>query len=399
MIRRTVSAANETPVCRRAVPEWRRSTARVGVLVGISAAALFGCTAHGASPGPTGGSAAGGYPGHGASPGDGQSRTHGPTRLKVLSLDRFDRVFKRVDVDLGTVETVRDTKRIAALTGVVTRLDGGLGVLPLSRPPRRCSGRHCTLSRQTAYFVPDRGGVARVLGTGIGLAAGARGESVWLVRSDDGRSEVRRVDLHGRPRTGWSRLPRGHHLVRGTEKGLVLRSARGWELWKPGSGGDVVRRQGHAHLVAASRGWVAWTARGASASRLHLTSVVTGTDTVTRTTTTPRYGLFAPKDEKLAVVGPGEHPQIHVIDLFGNGSTLVPGGPFDEAHDSGRLAVGWSPSGKYLLIRRPAHTTNGHQKPAGLLLWDGHSPTIAAPHTVLGWSPVLPIPGEVVIRL
>jgi len=132
--------------------------------------------------------------------------------------------------------------------------------------------------------VPQERGAARKLGSGIGLAAGAGGQSAWLVGADSGEpgeQEVQEVDLRGAPETTWLALPPGWRLIRGVSDGLLLSSDTGWQVWDP-SRRRTVRLQREARVVAAATDRLAWVSDDAEPATLHVTKLAGGDTTEIR---------------------------------------------------------------------------------------------------------------------
>lgn len=149
----------------------------------------------------------------------------------------------------------------------------------------------CRGSPLPVYFLADRAGSARWVGTADAVAPAATAEALWLTSYPPGADPAwaagtaREVGAGGQPLGPALRLPAGYAIARATEAGLLLAPVlqpggpTAYLLWNPGPG-RVSRR--FDDVIAASPRQIAWMPPCARRCVTAVTDLATGRLTAVR---------------------------------------------------------------------------------------------------------------------
>lgn len=206
------------------------------------------------------------------------------------------------------------------------------------------TGRHTAVSgvparsRTKLFVLPVRGGALVTAGSHGYLVEGARTVRTFPIGGQalpdatettvwtHNRGRIRRIDLAGRPLTGWIVLPAGTSLLRGTRRGLLLAAGERTELWDPATG-QVRGRYGRYLAATATR--LAWAPQTCWSCAPRVTDLATGaTRALTLRRAVPDYPIaFSPDGRWLAMeAGPADSRtrRAYLVDARTGRARLVP---------------------------------------------------------------------------
>lgn len=249
-----------------------------------------------------------------------------------------------------------------------TRVSGGWAVQP-NAPGPSC-GDGCAAGPVPAYYVPDSGRAAHLVGVASQVAPAATG-AVWLTTFQAGArlrtasGTARQVSVDGGPAGPPVQLPAGYVIVQGTDRGLLLAPAEpgaglGYLLWNPSDRRVIIRL---SRVIAAGPHEIAWASGCAPDCRARVLNVATGRSTVV---TLPRgssaaSGSFSPDGRLLALqlsLSPGGAGgslamELDVASTASGRLTRVPG---TFASSDALVGFGW-PGGGHSLVAELSFTT------------------------------------------